>query len=179
MKNPKPIIVLATLAAIGLLAAEQSTVTVHEQGDDYAVTVPQSKLTLLIPKNGFELSTDRPAGWTPRYFLFHNTKAPIYVSGWFEQAKRYRGATNYWKELERSQPKSVPSPTDIQFSQEGKWDCIWYQVVHANGTQQNVHAGWIENGTWIDLHVSVFPYRPKDKNLILAFLNASRPEPKH
>ena len=157
---------------------QKSSVAIIEGDSNYEITVPQSRLILKIPEKGLKCSEGQPASASPRYFNLKNNGAGVNVSGWFEPTEQFPGNQTYWAHIERNWPKGVPAAQRVSFTKEGSWEVIWYYVVRETGTQQNAHASRVEAGTWIDLHISVFPFTPEQAQDILTFLKSIQVETK-
>jgi hypothetical protein len=74
-------------------AAAERSIVVANQGTSYILTVPRSRLMLTLPKNGLVWRRGAGVGGAasnPRYFYFHDDRAALVVSGWFEPGHRFK-----------------------------------------------------------------------------------------
>ena len=113
--------------------------------------------------------------------MFADNEAGFFLSGWFEPGRRFPGNEKYFASLKKSWPKNHPPMENVSFSKQGIWEIIWYTVPlqpGPHGTQQNIHANHVEAGTWLDLHISTFPYGLEKKELISRFLASAQVETK-
>jgi hypothetical protein len=61
----------------------------------------------------------------------------------------------------------------------GKWETIFYDVDVPNITNTHIRAEWAEQGTWIDVHISVTTQEPNDvaRDIALRVLNSIQVRP--
>jgi hypothetical protein len=45
-------------------------------------------------------------------------------------------------------------PTNVEFKKIGGWDAVLYDMVIPGNTHSNIRAHWLQEGTWIDMHLS-------------------------
>jgi hypothetical protein len=135
---------------------EGETLHVFELPHGYILNVPITSLAVTIPKK--DLKTNRGTGskLSPRYFLFENERRPdISISGWIEPARKF---TSTRKILEGDkiqwQINGLPAPTEVEFRKIGGWDAVLYNMDIAGSTHSNLRAHWIQESTWIDIHLS-------------------------
>lgn len=145
-------------------AAADEKIQVLERDGAIMLTVPVSRLAMLIPKQeAVTLVSNAASGGSnsPRYFYFEDRKAGIIASGWFESAGGYSNAKNLWAEETATwKKKGLPEPSNVQFQPIGKWDAITYELPVPSGANTHIRAQWVEAGTWIDLHLSMTSVRP-------------------
>jgi hypothetical protein len=122
----------------------------------YVLNVPISSLAVTIPKGDMKNNPGTGSKLNPRYFLFQNERRPdISISGWIEPSKKFtstrkifEGDTIQWT------INGLPDPTEVEFRKIGAWDAVLYNMDIPGGTHSNIRAHWIEESTWIDIHVS-------------------------
>jgi hypothetical protein len=132
------------------------TLQVFELPDGYILNVPITTLAVTIPKRDLKNNLGTGSKLNPRYFLFQDERRPdISVSGWIEPAKKF---TSTKKILEGDKIQweinGLPSPTEVEFKKIGGWDSVFYNMDLAGNTHSSVRAHWIQEGTWIDVHIS-------------------------
>jgi hypothetical protein len=132
------------------------TLQVFELPDGYILNVPITTLAVTIPKKDLKNNLGTGSKLNPRYFLFRDERRPdISVSGWIEPAKKF---TSTKKILEGDKIQweinGLPSPTEVEFKRIGGWDAVFYNMDLPGDTHSNVRAHWIQEGTWIDIHIS-------------------------
>ncbi len=135
---------------------EGETLQVFELPHGYVLNVPISSLALTIPKKDLKNNIGTGSKLNPRYFLFQNERRPdISVSGWIEPSKKF---TSTKKILEGDKIQwsinGLPSPTDVEFKKIGGWDAVLYDMNIPGSMHTNIRAHWIQESTWIDLHIS-------------------------
>ena len=135
---------------------EGETLQVFELPDGYVLNLPITTLAVTIPKKDLKNNPGTGSKLNPRYFLFQNERRPdISISGWIEPAKKF---TSTKKILEGDKIQwsinGLPSPTDVEFKKVGGWDAVLYNMDIPGGTHSNIRAHWIQESTWIDIHIS-------------------------
>jgi hypothetical protein len=135
---------------------EGETLHVFELPEGYVLNVPVSTLAVTIPRKDLKNSTGKGSKLNPRYFLFQNERRPdISISGWIEPAKDF---TSTKKILEGDQIQweinGLPNPTDVEFKKIGNWDAVFYNLKLLGNMHSSVRAHWIQENTWIDMHIS-------------------------
>jgi hypothetical protein len=141
---------------VGLSGADAIAVT--RLNAAYEVTIPVSRLTLIIPSAGLSRDQTPYGGATehPEYFRFIDRKGGLYISGWFEPAERFRNVKKGWEtDIRFWKQQGFPVPLNPSFSRIGRWDTITYDNVDRGVTISHIRAHWLQAGTWIDLHLSM------------------------
>ena len=75
-------------------AGPAQSIQITDAPGAYSVTIPDSRLTMTIPKGSLVRQSDSLAGFLahgPRYFYFEDLAMGLVVSGWFEPAKAFSG----------------------------------------------------------------------------------------
>ena len=160
--------------------SDEAALTVTESADTYRLSVPVSRLEMTIPKGGFSLARVPAGGATasPRYFQLDDGHGVI-VSGWFESAAGYKGIDAFWKGESSALGRGRFAPKNAKLTTVGKWETVFYDVDVPDITNTHVRAEWAEQGTWIDLHISVTTTEPKDaaREMALRVLNSIQVKP--
>ncbi len=157
-------------------AAEPGRVTVTESGDNYEITVPVSRLRMVIPKEHFVPAPEQ-AGNDSTYFQLTDATKNIFVSGWIEPQDEFKGIQKFWAgETAAWKKNNLPPPEATEFMKIGKWDAVTYQIALPSGSNPHIRAHWLQDGTWIDLHLSMVSDLPKadSMRLLEAFLTQIR-----
>jgi hypothetical protein len=145
--------------ALGGAATAQSdpALTIAESGDNYRLSVPVSRLVMTIPKGAFTVANVSAGGATasPRYFLLKDAVRGVSVSGWFESSGGYAGFDAFWKNEANALRRNGLSAANVERTRVDKWEAVLYEQQIPKGTNANIRAEWIEEGTWIDVHISV------------------------
>lgn len=135
---------------------EGETLQVFELPHGYVLNVPISTLAVTIPKRDLNNNPGTGSKLNPRYFLFQNERRPdISVSGWIEPAEKFTSTKKIW-EGDNIQwvINGLPNPTDVEFKKIGGWDAVLYNMNMPGNTHSNIRAHWIQESTWIDIHIS-------------------------
>jgi hypothetical protein len=135
---------------------EGEMLQVFELPHGYVLNVPITSLALTIPNKDLKNNLGTGSKLNPRYFLFQNERRPdISVSGWIEHSKKFTSTKKIW-EGDRIQWElnGLPSPTDVEFRKISGWEAILYNMNIPGNTHSNIRAHWVQEGTWIDIHIS-------------------------
>jgi hypothetical protein len=137
-------------------APEGETLQVFELPDGYVLNVPITTLAMTIPKKDLKKNLGAGSKLNPRYFLFQNERRPdISVSGWIEPASKFTSTRKIWEgDKIQWSINELPHPTDVIFKKIGGWDAVLYNMNIAERVHSNVRAHWIQESTWIDVHLS-------------------------
>lgn len=137
-------------------APEGETLQVFELPHGYILNVPITTLAVTIPKKDMKNSRGMGSKLNPRYFLFQNERRPdISISGWIEPAKRFTSAKKILEgDKIQWQINGLPVPTDVEFKKIGGWDAVLYNMNLSGNTHSSIRAHWIQESTWIDIHIS-------------------------
>jgi hypothetical protein len=122
----------------------------------YIFGVPVSTLTLTIPKGDLAPDASNAGSTGPRYFHLQGKSSGLNISGWFEPEPAFKGIKPFWEgELAGLRKGKLPEPQNVSFLDVGNWKTIWYDIKAPGGYDSNVRAEWVQDGTWIDLHLSM------------------------
>jgi hypothetical protein len=145
-------------------AVEPDRLTVTEGADTYEITVPVSRLLMVIPKQHFVQVTDSGNGGR-RYFQLKDAETHVIVSGWFESQDGFPGIQKFWTgETAAWTEHKLPMPESSEFKKIGNWDTVVYQMPQSSGSNPHIRAHWVQAGTWIDLHLSMASDLPKTES---------------
>lgn len=135
---------------------EGETLQVFELPHGYVLNVPISALALTVPKKDLKNNPGSGSKLNPRYFLFQNERRPdISVSGWIEQADQFTTTEKIFQgDKIQWDLNGLPKPTSVEFKRIGGWDAVLYNMDIPESTHSNIRAHWIEESTWIDIHIS-------------------------
>jgi len=140
--------------------SSNTELAVTSDGDHITMSVPVSRITISLPRGNLEQN-----GWSstgsaasPRYFRFDDPKQGIIVSGCFESANQFGGFEQFWKAEFQSMKKNGVNVKGIpDVVRVGQWIAAAYDVdVGATkGANTHLRSELVEDGTWVDLHISV------------------------
>jgi hypothetical protein len=136
---------------------------VSEVEGNFRLSVPISKLVMTIPHGNLSQSTNPVGGAaaSPRYFLLSDSTHGINISGWFESSNSYSGFENYWnREKGAWHERGMPEPQHEAKSHIGGWELVAYDMAVPVGGDAHIRAEWVQDGTWIDLHISAGSNEP-------------------
>jgi len=135
-----------------------SAVVVTEHGESYRIAVPETGIVMTVPRAGLVFSTPSVGGATsnPRYFQFVDTSRGISLSGWFESASSYPGFDKFWeRETEVWRKNGLALPRNVAKASLDGWELVTYDLPLPSGGAAHIRAEWVQDGTWIDVHLSV------------------------
>ena len=137
--------------------AKMERVHIMEQENVVAVFVPAGNLVMIFEKGDLAEKKQKGVGSTanPRYFYFQNENGSKILSGWFEPASRFKGLDQDWEENVKAWAgKPEQEPHNVSKFEESNWKAIQYHTKHPAGLRVHIKAHWIQEGTWIDIHMS-------------------------
>jgi len=153
--------------------SEPDRMTVRELPDAYEITVPVSRLQMTVPKENFTQGKPAAGGSTAssRYFFLEDKTNRIYLSGWFEPQEEFPGMQKFWaSEMAAWAREKMPLPESTEFRKLGNWDAVIYQISRKGGSNSHIRAHWLQDGTWIDLHLSMDSEKPKNEQALESLL---------
>ena len=134
--------------------AEPNSLQVEESNENYRLSVPVSRLVMIIPRSGLKKASTA-FNASPRYFHFNDESRSFVVSGWFESGADFPGVKKFWDDETRTWSKrGLPNPHEVTFTKVGGWDAILYDIPIPDATNSHLRAHWVAAGTWIDVHLS-------------------------
>jgi hypothetical protein len=137
---------------------QRDRIIIVEQSNTFGLSVPASELQMIFPKGGLRREEVNVGGGTnnPRYFYFSDRSTDFILSGWFEPAGRFTSTKSMFDEW-NAKKKAEPSlePRDLEFKKIAGWDCVVFTNSLGSAQRRHIRAHWIQDGTWIDLHISV------------------------
>jgi hypothetical protein len=156
-------------------AQAQQSIQINENGDNYELSVPISRLTMSVPKDG--LMQDKSSGGRegPTYFYLQDPTLNLIISGWFEPEAAFAGIKKLWQsETEAWSRRGLPAPQRVTFEKIEGWEVILYDIPFGPGSNSHIRAQWVEGGTWIDLHLSITSRQPskESRDQLMAVLKA-------
>jgi hypothetical protein len=161
--------VVAGASLMPALASEviSSTLVATNLQDSIELSVPVSKLTLVIPRGNLASVEEPRTGATagPRYFHYVDEKRGLVLTGWFEAASSWSGFEKFWiGELRAMKNGGVSIRKAPDVVAAGPWQAAAYDVdLPKKVTSANVRAELISAGTWIDIHISVTSDLPESE----------------
>lgn len=146
-----------------------------DAGAAFIFTVPVSSLALTVPKGDLLPANSHQDSTSPRYFHLEGKTSGLIISGWFEPEPSFRGIKPFWDgELGAMRNSKLPEPQDVSFEDIGNWKTVWYDLKAPGGYDSNIRAEWVQDGTWIDLHISLGANVPPSeiRGKLRTFLNS-------
>ena len=96
----------------------------------------------------------------PRYFHLRDRARGLEISGWIEPARTYKGFDEFWDAETLARVKGgIAPPASWSVTKVERWEAALYDF-GSSPASGNVRAEWVEDGSWIDLHISVASAQP-------------------
>lgn len=175
------IVSIATMARTLPAAAEvpaSESIVMQQTNGAYVLTVPVSDLEVSIPRGTLAPAKDRTGGVDhPRYFFLEDTSQPLIVSGWFEPGAGFTDIRAFWDgEMRTWREQGLQAPRAVSFARISDWEAVIYEMALPSGTNSHIRAHWVQDGTWIDLHLSVSSDRTvaENRSLLKTILKSIR-----
>ena len=153
--------VLQTFAGIDAVtrSPEDSIhVTLSKNEEFYGIYVPVGKLLMMLDrgKGPLKFTQVKSDNKNKRYFYFETENATAILSGWFEPSRSYKDVRSFWAS-ESASYKGKPGlePKDVVITKTSNWDVISYTTSLESISRAHVRAHWVQEDTWIDIHISV------------------------
>ena len=139
-------------------------------------TVANAPWVLTIPAGDFDVAANEvPPGGVRGRFLFTSDKTGLTASITIEPAVKCTDSKSCRDFVRTSDLPRVPGPKDVSSSEIGDISVFEYLLPEFRGVpvrQQNLYAEFVQDGFWIDLHISKAGYDKKDRKLFEALVSA-------
>jgi hypothetical protein len=158
--------------AVGL-AATQERIKFTLSGAPWNMTLPAGDFKLVQEKK-------KPDG-SGAYFYLVNEKQGFSLSFFIEPVKECNDSKSCRDMIWKAGNPAWENPQNVVMSEIGEVSTFEFMVPTFRGQpvqQQNLYAQFVENGFWVDLHLSKILYTPKDRELFVALIKSIRFEPK-
>ena len=146
-------ICLLFISGCSSYSVQESSITAQEFNETIELTVPASKVKMVIPKLGLVKQIDNPTN-SYRYFYYWDTNEQLGISGWFEPESQFKGTKYHWNAFLAKWKGS--SPSNVHFEKLNGWEVIRYNIDAHGCSQFNAKAFLVQSGTWLEIHVSSF-----------------------
>ncbi|PKM20884.1 MAG: hypothetical protein CVV11_05230 [Gammaproteobacteria bacterium HGW-Gammaproteobacteria-15] len=132
-------------------SVQESTLIATDGPEVIELTVPASKVKMIIPKNDL-VKMDSSGSKSYRYFIYSGNISGISISGWFEPSNQYQGVEKHWNDFLKNW--SGNKPENVVISNIGQWETISYNLQYKACNQQHIKSFLVKADTWIELHIS-------------------------
>jgi hypothetical protein len=137
---------------------------------------------LTIPADDFDISksTQAPDG-KQAYFLFVSAKTGITASVFIEPANKCVNSKSCRDLVRTTNLPNVKGPENVLSSEIGDISILEYLLPSFRGQslrQQNMYAEFVQDGFWVDLHISKVLYTPQDRSLFETLVRSVKFEKK-
>jgi hypothetical protein len=173
MRRLAAVMVAAFLAACAADAHAQETL---------AFTVPAAPWRLVLPKNAITVEEERVnANGRSGYFTMADAKTNVVISFFIEPVSMC-GNSRACRDSVRA--RGNPSWQDPRQMSDGAFDDVSYFQFFMPSyagypvKQENLYAEFVQDGFWVDLHLSKVQYSAKDHALFEAIVKSIRFEAK-
>lgn len=144
------------LISLQAFATDDQALHYVETTETLELTVPAGGVALVIPREGFARLAPVESGSPDWTFDLIDEPRGIEIFGTFDAAARYPGIRGVWaKEIEDLKIEDAPTPRNVQFSSEGDWEVIHYEIARDGRLTSYVRADIVEAEVWIDAQIEV------------------------
>ena len=171
-----------SLAIAALVILQVSSISARAQEKRLEFTFPDLPWTLTIPADNFQLSEKqmRDDGHGI-YFYLTDEKQEINLSMFIEPVKNCTDSKScrdfIWK---TGNPEWI-DPQNVVQSEIGGVSVLELMIPKFQGMnirQQNVYAEFVQDGFWVDMHISKVLYKPEEHQLFERIIKSVKFEPK-
>ena len=119
-----------------------------------ASPAPGTSAISLRPPAGF-IEADFNASAAPGYFSYVRSADAVMLSGWLDQAAKFKGMRTFWA----AEKASLESKLGVKIANESfkivaGWSVVSYDLPIGATAQKNIRACRVYGGTWVDVHLS-------------------------
>lgn len=147
-------------------APDDAALAIEETDAGFELTVPVSRLIIVIPKTGLTRGDGNGLASTEssRYFYFRDSSRGLVISGWFEPAHAFKGIQEFWADETAAWKRGgLPPARNTQIGKIGEWQTITYDIDAPSGNNSHIRAHLVRAGTWVDVHLSATAARSRDE----------------
>lgn len=115
------------------------------------------------------------------YFMLTGENSALVVSFWIEPVKKCSDSKSCRDLIYESNVPLLKEPTNLKKSEIGSTSVFEYHLAASQGVpvkQQNMYAEFVQEGYWVDMHLSKTRYEPKDHVLFEEFIKSVKFEKK-
>jgi hypothetical protein len=166
-----------------LLALYQIPIIAKPSGEErIGFTVPAAPWTLTLPKGDLvvERQQIKPDG-RYGYFSMNDEKNKMTISFFIEPVADCNDSKSCRDMVWKLGNPSWENPQNVAQSEIGGVSYFEFFMPSFRGTpvkQQNMYAEYVQDGFWVDLHISKVLYRPQEHELFERIIKSIKFEPK-
>ena len=166
-----------------LLCLCQATVITRPLDEErIGFTVPAAPWTLTLPKAGLvvEKQQVKPDG-RYGYFLLNDEKHKMTISFFIEPAVNCKDSKSCRDMIWKMGNPSWENPQQVVLSEIGDVSYFEFFMPTFRGVpvkQQHMYVEFVQDGFWVDLHISKVLYQPQEHELFERLIKAIKFEPK-
>ena len=170
--------------ALLVLLTLTQTVVVSSSLDEerLSFTLPNAPWVLSLPKTGLVVqeTKTKPDG-SGVYYSLSDEKNQLMVSFYIEPAKECQNSKSCRDMVLKAGNPSWENPQGMVQTDIGNASCFEFFIPSVQGVpvkQQNLYAEFVQDGYWVDMHVSKILYDPQDHELFERVIKSVKFEPK-
>ena len=176
----KKITCLVLLAIVILSCASSKYLT--KTDDSYRITSDHFSWSMSFPEEGLKQEQEkiRPDG-KAIYYMFTNKSTGLNASIFIEPAVDFDDPVPYRDKYWEGQKQRYSNAKNIRKTENENYAVIEYLVPEFYGVkldQQHMNAMFVEDGYWIDVHLSKVGFKSEEKKFFDDFLNSIKFERK-
>lgn len=108
----------------------------------------------LLPPPGF-VRSEINASLSPGYFSYARPTDGVILSGWLDQAAKFKGMRTFWTAEKASLEANLGMKVaNESFKIVAGWNVVSYDLPIGTDVQKNIRACRVYGGTWADVHLS-------------------------
>jgi len=145
-------------------------------------TLPQAPWTMTLPAENFKLARKqmKPDG-TGAYFHLTDEEQGLNLSMYIEPASRCKDSKSCRDMVWKSGNPAWENPKNVVLAEIGGASYFEFLIPSFRGMpvqQQNMYVQYVEQGFWVDLHLSKVLYKPEEHQLFKRIVKSIMFEPK-
>ena len=170
--------IVGSILAAALLIRQTETVPPRRLG----LTVPKATWVMGVPAGSFEVTQQKlkPDG-TAGYFMMTNGTGGLTLSMFIEPVTECTTAVACRDWAWKAEQSRLKDAQGVEKSEIGDAAVVEYLVPTLGKMkidQKNMHAYFVKDGYWIDIHVSKVSYQEADRNLFVELIRGIEFSPK-
>jgi len=179
IKKLLTLFVLLLLCSAAVMARISKMVT--EDGR-LEFTVPAAPWTLSLPKGEIAIQQQQiKPNKQEGYFSMVDKKTYLFISFFIEPVRDCKDSETCRDMILNLGNPSWENPQNLVKSRIDDISCFEFLIPSFRGKpvkQQNLYAEFVKDGYWVDMHISMPLYDPKDHDLFEQFVKSVRFDPK-
>jgi len=145
-------------------------------------TLPRAPWVLSLPKSGMVMQEKQnKSDGSGVYYSLSDERNQLMISFYIEPVKECKDSKSCRDMVMKAGNPAWENPEGMIQTEIGGVSCFEFFVPVVKGVpvkQQNLYAEFVQDGYWVDMHVSKILYEPQDHELLEAVVKSVKFEPK-